>query len=264
MNSPHLNTEELSAFIDAELGAHESARVEAHLQGCATCRQELSDLERTVLAVRALPPVSLPRSFRVAAAPARPVGWSLLGWLNPPLLRAAGGLAAALMVAIVAVDALSPARILEAPLSAPLAGLQGAEAQVGQERVREASQPESRPGAALRAEPAADARQPAATPGPQTGVEALAPDPPAGAALGERAADASPPGPAPAPPAGIALAPSPQEPAAEAPPSHPLRAAEAAERTIGRWATPGRLAAVVLGVLAAALLAGSFLLPRRR
>lgn len=257
MDSPHLNMEELSAFIDAQLGADERAGVEAHLQGCATCRQELSDLERTVLAVRALPPVSLPRSFRVAAAPARPAGWSLLGWLNPPLLRAAGGLAAALMVAIVAVDALAPARILEAPLSTPLAGLQGAEAQVGQERVREASQPESQPGAALRAEPAA-------TPGPQAGVEALARDTPAGAALAERAADASPPGPAPAPPAGIGLAPSPQEPAAEAPPSHPLRAAEAAERTTGGWATPGRLAAVVLGVLAAALLAGSFLSGRRR
>ncbi len=38
----------LIGYLDSELGAEETAAVEAHLAGCAGCRQELEELRRTL------------------------------------------------------------------------------------------------------------------------------------------------------------------------------------------------------------------------
>ena len=46
---------ELSALIDGELGAESLARVEAHLAGCARCRERLDELRAVDLALAALP-----------------------------------------------------------------------------------------------------------------------------------------------------------------------------------------------------------------
>ncbi len=55
----HLS-EELSAFLDGELTTGEVPVVTSHLGTCAECRLELADLDRSRIAVRALPGVEPP------------------------------------------------------------------------------------------------------------------------------------------------------------------------------------------------------------
>jgi hypothetical protein len=62
-HTSHLTTEQLSAFLDQQLSAQEQSTCQAHLNTCQHCQQRLTELEQTVLLVRALPQVSLPRSF---------------------------------------------------------------------------------------------------------------------------------------------------------------------------------------------------------
>ncbi|MHB0858098.1 MAG: anti-sigma factor family protein [Anaerolineae bacterium] len=53
----------LSAFLDGELSGRDRARVQRHLQGCATCQSEVESLRETVAQLRSLPLRPLPRSF---------------------------------------------------------------------------------------------------------------------------------------------------------------------------------------------------------
>lgn len=62
-NHAHLTTEQLSAFLDEELSTQEQSLCQAHLTTCASCQQQLEELQQTVLLMRALPQVPLPRSF---------------------------------------------------------------------------------------------------------------------------------------------------------------------------------------------------------
>ena len=55
----HLD-EELSAFLDGELGTAEVPAVTTHLETCGECRMMLADLDRSRIAVRALPGVESP------------------------------------------------------------------------------------------------------------------------------------------------------------------------------------------------------------
>jgi anti-sigma factor RsiW len=55
----HLD-EELSAFLDGELGTAEIPVVTSHLESCGECRMMLADLDRSRIAVRALPGVEPP------------------------------------------------------------------------------------------------------------------------------------------------------------------------------------------------------------
>lgn len=93
----------LSSYLDRQLSLGDAARLEAHLQDCPVCCNELEALRATRQLMRALPPVHSPRSFTLQAAP-RPV----------PLpksfvyLRAATGLAAAVFVALLGARALLP------------------------------------------------------------------------------------------------------------------------------------------------------------
>ena len=53
-------SEELSAFLDGELSTTEVPIVTSHLETCAECRFELANLDRSRIAVRALPGIEQP------------------------------------------------------------------------------------------------------------------------------------------------------------------------------------------------------------
>jgi len=80
---------ELSAYIDGELGARETAAVKSHLTGCAECRRELEELRDMDGFFRAhLPPVDPSPSLLVtamvrASSTDQEVGvahWWRIGW----------------------------------------------------------------------------------------------------------------------------------------------------------------------------------------
>ena len=52
----------LSAYIDGEVSASETLRVEEHLSGCQECQDELASLRSTVGLLRRLPELAVPRS----------------------------------------------------------------------------------------------------------------------------------------------------------------------------------------------------------
>lgn len=60
----HLD-EELSAFLDGELGTAEIPAVASHLGTCDECRMVLADLDQSRIAVRALPGVEPPQFLDV-------------------------------------------------------------------------------------------------------------------------------------------------------------------------------------------------------
>lgn len=56
--------EQLSAYLDGELSAAESAELRAHLDGCAQCRADFESLRRTAEGVKALPRSAAPPDLR--------------------------------------------------------------------------------------------------------------------------------------------------------------------------------------------------------
>jgi hypothetical protein len=60
---------DLSAYVDNMLSERARRRLEAHLDSCQACRQELAELRATVEALGSLPMAEAPRSFTLAAAP---------------------------------------------------------------------------------------------------------------------------------------------------------------------------------------------------
>jgi hypothetical protein len=80
MTDPHI-IDQLSLYLDEELSALDRQKVEAHLQGCAGCRQRFEELQHLHARLRALPPLTPPESFyRETLAklerPAQQGGWS--------------------------------------------------------------------------------------------------------------------------------------------------------------------------------------------
>ncbi len=67
--------EQLSVYMDGELDAAATERLEVHLEECERCRTELEQLRDTATALRDLPEAEVPRSFAVTpervAAPRR-------------------------------------------------------------------------------------------------------------------------------------------------------------------------------------------------
>jgi hypothetical protein len=60
---------DLSAYLDNMLSERARRRLEAHLDSCQACRQELAELRVTIGALGSLPMAEAPRSFALAAAP---------------------------------------------------------------------------------------------------------------------------------------------------------------------------------------------------
>lgn len=114
----HPLTEVLSGYLDGQVGADERRQVEAHLAECATCRQTLAALRRTVALVQGLDPVAAPTGFRAALrkrlfderAPAGRVRRGLpRGWmeaLRRPTWRTALAAAAVAVIGLFSVNLL--------------------------------------------------------------------------------------------------------------------------------------------------------------
>ncbi len=64
----HLSTEQLSAYLDTELGVAEMRQLESHCSGCAECRARLESMRRVVSGMaqieRAVPPAALRQQIR--------------------------------------------------------------------------------------------------------------------------------------------------------------------------------------------------------
>ncbi len=101
---PQRDLERLSAYLDGELSDLERVRLEARLQEEDRLQGALQELQGTVSIMRSLPQVAPPRNFTLSPEMAgqREVGWRY------PAMQFATALAAALLVAVIAFDALSP------------------------------------------------------------------------------------------------------------------------------------------------------------
>lgn len=62
----HPPIDDLSAYLDHEVDARAEAALEAHLEGCPSCRARLAALAQTVGLVRVLDPLSAPPAVRAA------------------------------------------------------------------------------------------------------------------------------------------------------------------------------------------------------
>lgn len=98
--------DELTAFVDGELSAVETARVRGHLASCSDCRSTEALLRRTVSELSALPgfepSVGLRRRV-LAEVDGLPRPWPerMRAWFRPGVLAPAGmALAAAAVVAV--------------------------------------------------------------------------------------------------------------------------------------------------------------------
>jgi hypothetical protein len=101
--------EDLSAHADGELGERQAVAVSAHVESCAACRAELTELRSTRLAVARLPRAQAPRSFAVrgadVATPTPPARAARGSARAQALLGGVAMVAAVVFIAIVAVDA---------------------------------------------------------------------------------------------------------------------------------------------------------------
>ena len=59
--------ENLSAYLDGRTSARQTARIEAHLRDCPTCRAELESLRATVSLLQSLTDIPLPGHFTLPA-----------------------------------------------------------------------------------------------------------------------------------------------------------------------------------------------------
>ncbi len=109
----HHAERQLSAYLDRELTPEEEAAVRRHLADCASCREELSRLERMRRLLAGLPERPLPESFwpdlQRALARRREPTWRT--WLAGRHIRPAAALAAAAVVILLLLVPLARGRI---------------------------------------------------------------------------------------------------------------------------------------------------------
>jgi hypothetical protein len=71
----HLSTEQLSSYLDGEVGSQQAERIEEHLEACGACRSQLDAMDRVVAGLRhvarPVPPPALAAAVRrqIAATP---------------------------------------------------------------------------------------------------------------------------------------------------------------------------------------------------
>lgn len=101
-----IGDEELNAYIDGELDAAARARVEAHLESCAACREAVDELRTVSQALQALPRAQAPRSFALREADVEPMPARQAGWLAgaTPLLGGVATVAFLAFFVLVGVD----------------------------------------------------------------------------------------------------------------------------------------------------------------
>jgi anti-sigma factor RsiW len=97
MNHPF---EQLVDLVDGTLGADERARVEAHLAGCTSCREDVAAATLARDEVRALPPAAPPADLHRRVVTAAGGGPAAAGG-RPAWYRWAGAAAAAAVVAAI-------------------------------------------------------------------------------------------------------------------------------------------------------------------
>src|SRR6185295_13765117 len=92
MTDPHMDAT-LNEYVDGTLGVAECAAVEAHLAGCARCREALAQLRALVAAARGLPQAIEPARDLWASIERRIVQratWNMQGiWWRGALAAAA-------------------------------------------------------------------------------------------------------------------------------------------------------------------------------
>lgn len=95
--------DQLSAYLDGQVGAVEERQIEAHLNTCADCRAELESLQATQQLLRALPAPAIPRAFVLSrqVVPAQAAS-PLTGWYGR--LRTATALAVVTLLLLLAGD----------------------------------------------------------------------------------------------------------------------------------------------------------------
>ncbi len=153
--------ERLSAYLDGELNARQTARVEARLEGDALFREALAELRQTTQWLRSMPQVTPPRRFSLTPemVESRPADRAY------PLLKLASAVAAAAFVFVVGIDAFRSTQGSKA-LPANLAQRSVAEApaaadvEVAGEMAAEAPMEAEEEAAAPLAEPAEEAYEP--------------------------------------------------------------------------------------------------------
>lgn len=102
----------LDAYVDGELAPAETAAVREHLDGCATCRHRLADLEWLGRVVRRVPYHDAPEALRARIVTPRRRSWrspSRLGW------AAVLAVAASFAAVTVLVQSVPSRRSVEAP-----------------------------------------------------------------------------------------------------------------------------------------------------
>jgi hypothetical protein len=119
----HIATDMLSSYLDGQLPARQRALVEAHLQACPVCSEELNTLRYTSSLLKSMPPVRVPRAFTLTEAD---VGRSAVHSPSRNLstyLRGASAAVAALLLVVVVGDVIQTTTVRQPPLiaSAPRA-----------------------------------------------------------------------------------------------------------------------------------------------
>ena len=112
----HIDTEQLSAYLDAELGLAEMRQLEAHCAACAECGARLASMRCVVAGLgrveRAAPPPALRHQIRrqvMEEVPARGIRGALaalrlLAFPPGPVLRTASAMGLALVVGLFGVN----------------------------------------------------------------------------------------------------------------------------------------------------------------
>lgn len=99
--------DQLSVYIDGQLTAAETEALEHHLAACVDCRQALEDIRVTVLALRDLPSVEVPRSFALRPEQVARLARPRPAPVSPVLatgMRLAGAALAFALAAVLVVD----------------------------------------------------------------------------------------------------------------------------------------------------------------